>query len=259
MFKVNGHRPDPDLHYNHFNTSLFGSHLVTTGDADLRPFSSPRQNQRVTGTCVAQSVIKALEIKRIMKHGMAAHVDLSVMDLYFGARDLMNPKETNVDNGTFIYLACEVLKRFGVCREVMNPFDEKNLFTPSPILATREAFMNKIKTAYRIQSSGWDRVDDVVANLRVGNPVVFGTLVGDNWFNYEPSKGALKPTKFEDAKGSHATCLVGWVDNKFITENSWGDWGDNGYGWLQPEVIADDNSKDFWTIVDGSEIWYEEK
>lgn len=260
MFKVGGHRPDPsDVNYAQFSKSIFDGHQpISTGDADLRPFSSPRHDQRRTGTCVAQSTIKALEIKRIQKHGMAAHVPLSVMDLYFGARDLMDPKETNVDEGTHIYLACDVLKTFGVCREVMNPFDEKNLFIPTPILASREAYLNKIPDALKIESTGWDRVDDVIANLRMGNPVVFATQVGDNWFNYGASSAPLGPITPADAKGGHATCLVGYVDGKFIDENSWGTtWGDNGYAWLQPEVIADQNSLDFWVIVEGSEVWYE--
>lgn len=261
MFKLGGHRPDPQKDdYRLFNKSLFSSKApVYSGDADLRPFSSPRHDQRQTGTCVAQSVIKALEIKRIQKHGHAAHVPLSVMDLYFGARDAMRPKETDKDEGTHIYLACDVVRKFGVCREVMNPFDEKNLFVPTPVEATREAYMNKIKANYRIDSTGWDRVDDVIANLQMGNPVVFGTLVGQSWFNYTGSGDPLPPTSSDDSKGGHATCLVGYVDGKFITENSWGtSWGDNGYGWLQPEVIASPNSTDFWVIADGSEVWYDE-
>lgn len=262
MFKVGGHRPDPStVNYTQFSKSFFDGHQpILAGDADLRPFTSPRHNQRRTGTCVAQSVIKALEIKRIQKHGSASHVPLSVMDLYFGARDLMDPKETNVDNGTHIYLACEVLKTFGVCREVMNPFSESNLFIPTPILATREAYLNKISQAYRINSSGWDRVDDVIANLQMGNPVVFATIVGNNWFNYGPNSPPLGPTSWQDSKGGHATCLVGYVDGKFIDENSWGtNWGDNGFAWLQPEVIAEQSSTDFWVIADGSEAWYEGK
>ncbi len=260
--KLGGHRPDPQKEYNSFDKKeLFrNSSPLYSSDPDLRQFSSRRHNQTTTDTCVAQSVIKALEIKRIMKHGHAKHVDLSVLDLYFGARDLMSPKETNKDDGTFIYLACEVLQRFGVCREVMHPFKPQNLFIPPPILATRESYLNRIKAAYKIQKAGWERVDDVIANLEMGNPVVFGTAVGKNWTSYTASSEPIGPTAWEDTKGRHATCLVGYVDGKFITENSWGEfWGDNGYGWLRPEVIADDASKDFWVISDSSDIWTEEK
>lgn len=260
--KLGGHRPDPEKEYLSFNKhELFknSAPLYTGGNIDLRPFSSPRHEQRTTDTCVAQSVIKALEIKRIQKHGHAKHVDLSVMDLYFGCRDKMNPRETNKDDGTYIYLACEVLKDFGVCRESMHPFKESNLYIPPPILATRESYLNRIKTAYKIQKGGWDRVDDVISNLEMGNPVVFGTAVGKNWVNYSgTSDEPLRPTPWEERKGNHAVCIVGYVDGKFIIENSWGTWwGENGYGWLRPEVIEDDASKDFWVICDGSEVYAE--
>jgi len=258
MFKVGGHRPDPDnIEYNQFSSSIFGAHPpMFTKDADLRPFSSPRHNQRQTSTCAAQSTIKAVEIKRIQKYGQQAHVALSVLDLYYGARDLMNPKETHIDEGTNIYLACEVLKRFGVCREELNPFKEENICKPTPVMATREAYMNKINNSFRITSTGSNRVDDVITNLRMGNPVVFGTEIDNSWFMYGSNSPALGPVKPEDSKGGHATCLVGWVDGLFIDENSWDiDWGDNGFAYLQPEVIAASNSTDFWVIVEGSEAW----
>jgi C1A family cysteine protease len=256
MFKVGGHRPDPlDQKFKNFDKAALAPH-INPGDVDLRQFSSPRHNQRQTSTCVAQSTIKALEIKRIQKHGIENHVPLSVMDLYFGARDLMDPKETNIDNGTFIYLACEVLKRFGVCREEMNPFKESNIFIPTPILASREAYMNKIADSFKIYSYGNNRIDDVIANLQVGNPVVFATQVGDTWFQYNENSEPLGLEK--NPKGGHAICLVGYVDGKFIIENSWGnDWGHDGFAYLQPEVLSSNDSMDFWSIADGSEVWYE--
>lgn len=260
MFKVGGHRPDSDgIEYNKFSSSLFGSHpQMFTGDADLRPFSSPRHNQKQTSTCAAQSTIKALEIKRIQKYGLNAHIPLSVLDLYYGARDLMSPKETHVDEGTHLYLTCEVLKRFGVCREELNPFKEENIFKPTPVMATRESYMNKIQNSFRITSLGNDRVDDVIKNLRMGNPIVFGTLIGDSWFDYSTKSEPLNVIDPSNAKGGHATTLVGWVNGTFVDENSWDtSWGHDGFAYLRPEVIASNTSSDFWVIVEGSEAWIE--
>lgn len=258
-FKVGGHRLDPkNINYNIFNKSLFGDSnpIYSKDNADLRPFSSPRHNQRQTSTCTCQSTIKAIEIKHIQKHGLASHIPLSVMDLYWGARDKMDPKETNVDQGTYIHLVCQVLKDFGVCREVMNPFDEKNLFVATPILATREAYLNKIVNSYRIENTGNSLIESVISNLQMGNPVVFGTNVDQNWFDYNNKSAPLTPVKPANNKGGHAICLVGWVDGKFIIENSWGtEWGDNGYAWLQPEVISDEASNDFWVVISGSELY----
>jgi len=53
-------------------------------------------------------------------------------------------------------------------------------------------------------------------------------------------------------RGGHATHLVGWDEQRglFIGENSWGtDWGDEGFYWMAPEVLADARSNDFWVIT----------
>ncbi len=252
-----GHRLESTMKdYPTYHESLIKNSIVA-GEADLRQYSSPRKNQGRVGCCVASSITKALEIKRIMNYGIDKHVTLSTLDLYYGARALMDPPETAMDNGTEIYLACEVLKTFGVCREQKFPFEDKNLFIPPPILATREAYVNKIVASYKILSTGQDRVQDVINNLQVGNPVVFGTLVDNKWMSYQQSSQPLAPVKFEDGKGGHAICIVGWVKGLFIIENSWGDsWGDNGYCWVQPEVIAANNSNDFWIMSDSGDRWF---
>jgi len=74
-YKLNGWKPDPNnKKYKKFKRSSLSleksSNQYQSGnDVDLRPYTSPRHNQRQTGSCVGQSAIKALEIKRIMKHG----------------------------------------------------------------------------------------------------------------------------------------------------------------------------------------------
>ena len=63
--------------------------------------------------------------------------------------------------------------------------------------------------------------------LQAGNPVVYGTIVGQNWFDYTKGQVLTIP---EDNQGGHCTCLVGYVNGKFIGENSWGkSWGEQGY------------------------------
>ena len=256
--KVGGCLIDPPHgNYKSFNRIKIAHGGSTSKDVDLRSYSSPRHDQRKTSSCVAQSVVKALELKRIMKHGHAKHVDLSIADLYYGARDMMSPKMTDQDSGTFISLACHVLQTLGVCRDVMHPFNETNLYRPPSVMATREARLNRIKGHFRILSQGNDRIDDMVYNLHAGNPVVFGTLVGTDWYNYK-GKGVIG--KESDPKGMHAMVIVGYVDGKMIVENSWGtDFGENGFAYVDPAVFSDlSRTKDCWVIVDGSEAWYEE-
>ena len=254
---VQGFVPEPESskHWS-YEEHLAGSFIPyqsSDNAIDLRQYTSPRHNQITTNSCVAQSVVKALEIKRIMKHGRDAHSDLSVLSVYYLSRELMNPSNVDKDMGTFVSLACDVLRRFGVCEETDWPFDKNKIFVPPPWKAMRRAYKNKITSFYRINSKGQDRVEAIITALTAGNPVVYGTAVDKSWYSYNSGE-VLKPVA--EPLGYHATVLLGWDGSNFIGENSWGTlWGDNGFYKMSPDVISGKNSADFWIIQAGWEDW----
>lgn len=175
-------------------------------DIDLRPYSSPVQDQGSTGSCVANSLVKALEIKRIIKKGHVAHVDLSRLGLYYNARERMNPSEVKKDSGTYIAIACDCLRQFGVCRESLHPFSTTNLYRRPSDMAMREARLNRIKNHFKIKTQGNKLLDDIIFNLHAGNPVVFGTKVGEDWVSY---RGGKEPLRVETRpKGGHCMCCL---------------------------------------------------
>lgn len=230
--------------------------LTDSKEVDLRPFSSPRHNQRWTNSCVANAVVKALEIKEIMKNGgHDGHTDLSVMEVYYLAREITWPPTTQVDKGTFISHACDVLRRFGVCPDKDWPWVPSKINESPTWMAMRKAYLHKIEAFYKIYSTGGKRIEEVIRCLHAGNPVVFGTTVGSNWFGYKKGQVLQAPSKIE---GRHATVILGWRDGHFIGENSWGEnWGDRGFYLMDPSVIAHPNSQDFWVIQEGYEKYKE--
>jgi len=264
-YMLGGHLPDPTddasaQAYWDFETQL-KPHLATApGSADLRPYSSPRHNQGQTGSCVAQSVVKALENLERQKLcaqraippsrlGSGDHKNLSVLALYYLCREKMQPSRVAEDTGTYVSLACDILRLFGVCTDEAWPFDPTKVLQSPSIMAMREAYDHKISAYYRIQATGQDRVANVIAALRSRHPVVYGTEVGDNWLTYQKGQVLRRPAI---AQGGHATHLVGWDEARavFIGENSWGpDWGDDGYYLIAPEVIAEPTSLDFWVVT----------
>lgn len=269
---LSGFRPEPaDLAEQHWSFSTVRTRVleaigksgaslgaIDALASDLRPYSSPRHNQLSTSSCVANAVVKALEIKRIMKYGREAHVDLSRLALYYVGRELMGPEETRHDDGMYVPMAADALRRYGICREEDWPFDEAKLFTSPTWRAMRKAYVHKINSWFRIGSTGIDRVGDVIASLAAGNPVPYGTVVGDNWLNYGPGEVLQK---IDGAiRGRHATVLVGWqpelYGGVFIGENSWGTtWGDDGFYYIAPEVIGGLESSDFIAMAGGWEDW----
>jgi C1A family cysteine protease len=263
QYKLGGYRPDPpDDRYWGFETKLKAHLPAGAGSVDLRPYASPRHNQGETGSCVAQSVTKALENLERQKIcrdlglrpeqlGPQHHQDLSVLALYYLCRERMEPSQIAEDEGTFIWLACDCLRRFGVCTEQAWPFDEAQLFISPSVLAMREAYLHKISAYYRIEQTGQERVQSVIDALHARHPVVFGTLVGNAWAYYVAGQVLQLPASGAE-RGGHATHLVGWDEQRglFIGENSWGTaWGDEGFYWMAPEVIADPRSDDFWVIT----------
>lgn len=254
-YSTNGFRPEPDNPAHFSFEALLQPKMValTSGDVDLRPFTSPRQNQGNSNSCVAQATIKALEIKRIQKYGLAAHVDLSRLAVYYLARELMTPPECTKDNGTYISHAFDVMRRFGVPAETDWPWDLSKLYTPPSWRAMRAAYLCKITAFYKIKSLGQDRVRAVIEALRAGNPVVFGTACGENWQTYK--KGQVLEVPFIRT-GGHATVLVGYQNGNFIGENSWGNsWGNLGFYLMAPSVIASIMSSDFWVCQNGWETY----
>jgi C1A family cysteine protease len=252
---LNGYRDEPenDKLWSYEDQLRDRMTAGVSGDVDLRPFTSPRHDQRSTSSCVGNSVVKALEIKRIMKHGHEAHVDLSRLAVYYLARELMFPPETHIDNGTYISHAFDALRRFGAPTEADWPWDTGKVLSPPSFMAMRNAYLHKIESFYRIRSRGEERVEEVIRCLRAGNPVVFGTYVNPTWYGVGKDH-LLMPVSKNEADGRHATVLVGWVDGKFVGENSWGTgWGDDGFYYMDPSVIADDGSRDFFVAQAGWE------
>ncbi|OHD15473.1 MAG: hypothetical protein A2Y38_17475 [Spirochaetes bacterium GWB1_59_5] len=249
-----GFRPEPDSPLHWSFEALLQSKMVpqVAGDVDLRPFTSARHNQRATSSCVAQATVKALEIKRIQKYGATAHLDLSRLAVYYLARELMNPPECTKDNGTYISHAFDVLRRFGVPPETAWPWDVTKIYTPPSWMAMRKAYLHKITAFYKIRSTGQARVQAVIECLRANNPVVFGTIVGDNWHDYVAGQVLRLPST---ETGRHATVIIGYKGGHFIGENSWGTaWGDNGFYLMEPEVVASSESSDFWVPQMGIEV-----
>jgi len=253
-FRLDGFIPEPDSPKHWSYEDLLKSRMVgqVTGDVDLRKYSSPRHNQRKSSSCVANAVVKALEIKRIMAGGgHDAHLDLSIMAVYYLAREIMMPPKTHVDGGTYVSHACDVLRRFGVCPSVDWPFDLSKVNISPSWAAMRKAYVRRIESFYKIRSTDDDRVAECIRCLQAGNPVVFGTTVGSNWGRYKKGQVLKAPSS---VTGRHATVLVGYKDGNFIGENSWGaGWGSDGFYLMDPDVVAYAQSSDFWVIQTGLE------
>lgn len=261
-----GYLPEP-LEEKHWRNTLVADKLKSSvnfdsldlGTVDMRPFTSPRHNQKSLGSCVAQATVKALEIKRIMKYGREKHVDLSVMAVYYLSRELMRPPMVMEDSGTHISKAMDVLRKFGVCEESRFPYNVDEYKSKPSWRAMRRAYINRIQSFYRIVEKGNARLEGILLHLHAGNPVVFGTAVSKNFLKHR-GDGIVWPATGTIA-GRHAMTILGWLPDykgqgAFVIENSWSPtWGDDGFFYAAPEFLLNNEVQDIWAMAGGWEDW----
>lgn len=204
-----------------------------------------RHDQAGTNSCVANAVVRGLELALAIRGRSSP--DLSRLAVYWLARELMDPQETDRDEGTYISHACDALRRFGACPEDDWPFDPDRVLDAPSWRAMRRAHNHRLAAFHRIKATGRRRAEVVREALRNGMPVAFGTRVDGSWTTYHGT-GTLGPVR--SGPGSHAMLIVGSIeDGRFAIENSWGpEWGVDGFAVVSERVITSSASRDFWAL-----------
>lgn len=250
-----GYKPDPVNPADFDFKSVLGPKLsaVTPGDVDLRPFCT-ETNQFSASSCVGNATADSVEILDAIEG--RPRVQLSRLFVYTLARNMADEDgdgkgDINIDHGTHIRLAFDVLGKFGICTEAMWPYDLHKLFVLPSLKAMREATGHRIHSYYRVRETGDDRCDSVLQALRGNHPVVFGTLVDKPFCNNPGSNPVGIPAGA--TVGGHAMIVVGYTGGNFIVKNSWGNgWGDKGFWYMKPEYLAWSQTTDLWVPTSGS-------
>lgn len=257
--KLDGWRPEsssPVVSPTDQNLSVNMDKLVTgpsenisvenNGVVDLRPWCSPVENQGHVGSCVANSVVGALEFLNI-RDGKP-HVDLSRLYIYYNARLMTRTQDK--DEGTYISVAMKTLASLGTCPESTWKYDPSSVFSRPSWEAYREGYANKIHSFYRIDGTGSSRNDGIVAALRAKHPVAFGMLVDSDYMALGPSGLTGMPSPHRKVLGGHAQLIVGADLNMklFVVRNSWGPgWALAGHALIPWDYLDASEADDFWT------------
>jgi Cysteine protease len=109
-----------------------------------------------------------------------------------------------------------------------------------------------------------DVLKRIKTNLAAGLPSMFGFTVYSSIEQTMDNGGKIPfPCDGEQIEGGHAIVAVGYDDNMeikndncdtsttgaFLIRNSWGTWGDKGYGWLPYEYVLKGIATDWWTLI----------
>jgi hypothetical protein len=225
-----------------------------TGDVDLSSHCFD-MDQRALSSCVGNGTAEAVE----MLNDMAGYkyVPLSRLFIYNMSRIQENQIDAggnpNVDQGTHIRTAFNVLSTLGVCDEYLWPYDE-NLVLKSPgFKAQRQAVGHRIHTAYRIDSTGDQRATDIISALQASHPVVFGTDVTPAFEALHDDTPIGQPGPNDQILGGHCMVIVGYINGNFKIKNSWGKgWAAGGFCFMRPDYLMWSYTSDLWVPTLGT-------
>jgi len=200
---------------------------------DLRDWTSLVEDQRTLGSCTSQAVTAAYELITRIQYPEQI-VKLSDLYVYYNSRIFYS--ETPVDNGAYLRDTLKAVRKFGICREDLWPYDITK-FDQQPTPACYEDAPRRTISTYELIITQ-DEMLEVVNN---GRPVVVGLKLYED-FEYRTQEDAVvsMPDRDKASMGSHAMAIVGYdLDRRqWLAQNSYGTaWGDLGYCWIPFEYM----------------------
>lgn len=210
---------------------------------DLREWDSAVESQYDLGSCVGNAIANAYELQ-LRRLYPEQFVELSRLFIYYNARFLEGT--TTQDIGTYIRSGLHAVKRYGVCTEVIWPYDITKFSTRPSDESYIDAKNRTISKYTRLMNS-----EDVVRSINDNIPVVIGVDIYDSFLTLTKNDAVIKmPTVTDQLIGGHAMCIVGYDLNAmmFLVKNSFGiDWANDGYCWM-PFDYLDYYAWDMWNF-----------
>ena len=176
-------------------------------------------------------------------------------------RDLVSPRmrdemarrydgfEGEGDRGSRARAALVGWQRHGVCPERYWPYNPDEPGTLSPE-AERVALLNRPRSYERVEP----RVTDLQAAVYETHAIFVSATIHDGWM--QPRNGVIPFIPDSNAVGGHAFAILGYTQDGFIVQNSWGnEWGGLSFDgreypglaiWTYPDVER--HMVDAWVV-----------
>jgi len=226
----------------------FNRKLTLPLKIDLRSKCPIIYDQGILGSCTANALLCLYQYDAPKFIG-------SRLFLYYNERLLDGT--VNDDVGSYLETGIYAMKKYGVCREILWPYNISKFNIKPNNFCYTEALTHQVIEAFQVKPNPYD----MKACLNTGEPFVFGFAVFSNFESITVAKTGFVtvPTKNDQFLGGHAVVCVGYDDNLlyngikgyWICRNSWGAlWGDSGYFYLPYKYLDIPNIfSDLWKIT----------
>jgi C1A family cysteine protease len=230
---------------------------------DNREWCSPIKNQGNIGSCTSFAAVGMYEYYQNRAFGK--YIDGSELFLYKAIRNMLN---WTGDTGAYLRTAMGALALFGVPPSDSYPYDTSKYDEEPGAFVYSYAQNFQAITYYRLDplgASGGETLSQIKLHLSAGIPIIMGfTCYSSLNHSSTGSSGKIPfPNINESVIGGHAVMIVGYDNNMvvrnpydgtkkkgvLIIRNSWGTWGDDGYGYIPFEYVRRGLATDFWCII----------
>lgn len=228
---------------------------------DLRKWCSPIEDQGNLGSCTSQAGIGLLEY--FERKAFGKYINGSRLFLYKVTRNLAGDKG---DTGAEIRTTMGAMVTLGVCPEKYLPYNISKFDEEPSALCYALAENYKTVKYVRLDPPNITKttlLNNIKTNIASYIPSIFGFTVYSSIQQADDTGKIPYPDSKENIEGGHAIVAVGYDDNLIITNennnkstkgaliirNSWGNWGDKGYGYLPYEYVLQELAIDWWTLL----------
>jgi len=215
---------------------------------NMVPFVDRLRDQTITSACVGFAIARAIDIRARIT---GVHLAYPSARAIYGLARMKEASTPLLDVGCQPSLAIDALQSFGIVGEDRIGFDDARINDPMPWDVFQAGADARLAGAYRLTSSGGQRLEEIRAALAHAYPVVFGMQVDRSYENLlgDPTwHGMLGPSL-----GGHMQCVINdphAPPDAFTIAGSWSGWGyGNGLARVGADYLAGGNATDFYVIT----------
>jgi hypothetical protein len=213
---------------------------VPSKDDHLLVLAGDVFDQGQTSSCFAQASAKCIEVALRLRGVFELPSRRAIYNMGRVAEGMDAFALT--DDGTVPMYGVQAMAKWGVCPEMVWPWNDNQINEPIPWDVTEQAATAIV--------TGWEKLplnpDEVKLAITSGYPVMFGMPVDMGYENYS---GGLYPGRTGPSLGNHMQTILAFDGDVFKIMGSWSkDFGEDGFANMPASWLFGGQCSDFYAL-----------